>query len=531
MGAAHNIDPAEWLAAEPDDDIRSELADLMATDPAEVARRFAEPLQFGTAGLRAAVGAGRNRMNRLVVRAAAAGVADYVLATVVGAAESGIVVARDARRKSDLFAADTAAVCAARGLRVWWIDGAVPTPVLAHTVAATGAAAGVMVTASHNPPEDNGYKVYLAGGAQIVAPVDAAIAEAIAAIDPTCVPMASLNDPLITDVPADVLSAYIERVAGVRHRLDVDAVPVAYTALHGVGGDTVCAVFERASLGRPHVVTSQFSPDSTFPTVAFPNPEEPGAMDAVIDLARTTGCTIAIANDPDADRLGVAIPTGEGEWRRLAGDEIGWLLADHVLAHTTGDDRLVVTTVVSSGLLARMASAYGVHHAETLTGFKWIARAITERPHLRAVFAYEQALGYLVCPAPPDKDGISAAVMMAEIAAVAASEGVTIADRLAVIADRFGEHLLAERSVGTPVGHEAVAALVAHPPSTLGGQPVTDVAYLADAMLLRLSLAGGCRVQVRPSGTEPKVKIYAEGVGVDPGAAADEMALLLRAHS
>lgn len=529
MATGRSADPAAWLAAEPDVDIRDELAALIAGDPDELARRFAEPLRFGTAGLRAAVGAGRNRMNRLVVRAAAAGFADYLLANVPDAARHGVAIGYDARRKSDVFADDTARVMAARGINVWMFPTMVPTPLLAHAVAELGAAGGVMVTASHNPPADNGYKVYLAGGAQIAPPDDVAIAAAIDSLDPTTLAMVDDESPLIATMPAEITESYLRRVSGVRHRPDLASVPVAYTALHGVGGATVRDVFSRAGLGSLHVVDGQFSPDGSFPTVSFPNPEEPGAMDAVIACAQQHGCTMALANDPDADRLGVAVVDTDGTWRRLAGDEIGWLLADHILRHTVGDDRLVVTTVVSSGLLGRMAAAYGVHHVETLTGFKWIARAIADRADLRPVFAYEQALGYLIAPAPPDKDGVSAAVMMAEIAALAAAEGVTIIDRLDDIAARFGRHHLDERSVASTAGAEVVQALAAHPPSALGGRAVSSVEFLADAALLRVILDGDVRVQVRPSGTEPKVKVYAEGVDADPSPAAEEIVRRLEA--
>jgi phosphomannomutase len=269
--------------------------------------------------------------------------------------------------------------------------------------------------------------------------------------------------------------------------------------------------------------------------VSFPNPEEPGAMDLLVELARRSGSDIAIANDPDADRLGAAVPSasasGEGGWRKLSGDEIGWLLSDHILRHTTGDDRLVVTTVVSSTLLGQMALAYGVHYAETFTGFKWIAHAVLERPDQRFVFGYEQALGYLVTRPPLDKDGITAAVLMAEVAALAKADGVTIEDRLADLEARFGRHVTAERSV--PMSPAAMGGLMdalrQAPPAALAGTPVAGTQDFPDANLLRYHLDGGARVQVRPSGTEPKVKLYGEAIDVDPGPELDALAAYLQA--
>jgi phosphomannomutase len=517
-----------WLAAEPDDDIAAELGSLIEDDYSELESRFVDRLRFGTAGLRAAVGAGPMRMNRLVVRQAAAGLAEYLVRTEPDAATRGVIIGYDARRKSDVFALDTARVLAARGIRAMIFDDMVPTPLLAWSITGVDAVAGVMVTASHNPPADNGYKVYLASGAQIVSPVDEAIADAIGAIDPLTVPLADVADPLIEYLDRSMRDAYLAAVPAVRFRPDVSPVSVAYTALHGVGGSLLVDAFATAGLGRPSVVESQHQPDGSFPTVSFPNPEEPGAMDEVIALAERVGAVLALANDPDADRLGAAIPTADG-WRRLGGDEIGWLLADHILANGSGDDRLVVTTLVSSSMLASIASRYGVHAVETYTGFKWIARTIAEHPELRFVFGYEQALGYLVCDRPRDKDGITAAVLLAEVAACAESEGSSLAQRLEGLAAIHGRHLIVERSVSMPPsqGVDAVDRLRAVPPTSIDARPVLSMSDHPEAGLLRFVLDGGVRIQVRPSGTEPKVKIYGEGSGVDPTAAVDEMASML----
>jgi phosphomannomutase len=523
-----------WLAAEPDEDVRAELAALLAGPDDELAARFDGGLTFGTAGLRAAIGAGPLRMNRLVVRQAARGLAEYVIELGGPALERGIVIGYDARRKSDVFALDSARVFAAAGLNVHLLPRPLPTPVLAWSVTELGCAAGVMVTASHNPPADNGYKVYLADGAQIVPPHDRLIAERIAAVDATAVPMADEDDASITILDDALVDGYVERMRDVRVRPATTPVSVAYTPMHGVGLEMARRAFDAAGLLPPAVVASQGEPDPAFPTVAFPNPEEPGAMDRVIELADRSGAAVALANDPDADRLGVAIPQPDGTWRRLGGDEIGWLLADHVLTNTApgpnGEDRLVVTTLVSSSLLATMAADYGVHFAETFTGFKWIARAVLERPNLRLVFAYEQALGYLVTGRPLDKDGISAAVLMAEIAAVAEQEDTTIQGRLDDIAARYGRHVVAERAVrmAPHVAAARVRALQDDPPASLADVAVASVRSFPEADLLRLVLEGGVRVQVRPSGTEPKVKLYGEAVDADPGPYLDALAALLQ---
>ena len=520
---------SRWLAAEPDADMRAELEALLAGPDDELSARFDGRLQFGTAGLRAAVGAGPLRMNRLVVQQAAAGLVDHLLKTAPDAAMRGVIIGHDARRKSDLFALDTARVCAARGVRAMIFPHVVPTPVLAWNIVGVGAAAGVVVTASHNPPADNGYKVYLDTGAQIVSPVDAEISARIDLVDPCTVEMAPADHPLIEWLDDSYVQAYLAAVPAVRLRPDVPGVTVAYSAMHGVGGDTLVAAFDRAGFPTPFSVAEQQDPDPAFPTVAFPNPEEPGAMDLLLAQAGACDAAIALCNDPDADRLGAAIPTPEGGWRRLQGDEIGWLLGDHILRHTSGDDRLVITTLVSSSLLSEMATAYGVHFAETYTGFKWIGHTVLSKPELRFVFGYEQALGYLVCGRPLDKDGITAAVLMAEVAAVAAAEGVTLQGRLDAIAERFGRHEMADLSVKMPPveGAAAVARLRAAPPTSVGDRAVTSSEWFDEAGLLRLQLGPSLRLQVRPSGTEPKVKLYGEGVGIDPGPYLESLAALL----
>ena len=523
-----------WLAAEPDADVQLELA-LLIDGPADaLAARFDGRLQFGTAGLRGEMGAGPLRMNRLVVRQAAAGLGRYVLDQWPDeAGERGIIIGYDARRKSDDFALDTARVLAAMGIRALLLPVPLPTPVLAWNIRAHNAIAGVVVTASHNPPADNGYKVFLGDGAQIVPPHDIGIAACIDQFDPCAVPLSAVDDPLIVRLDDAPLQRYLASVRAVRMLPDLAGGPVAYTAMHGVGGATLLAAFERSNLPAPFVVAEQQQPDGSFPTVSFPNPEEPGAMDLLLARAEASGALLALANDPDADRLGAAIPSidasgGVAGWRRLTGDEIGWLLGDHILRHTSGDDRLVITTVVSSSMLSRMAAFHGVHFEETYTGFKWIGRVALDHPDLNFVFGYEQALGYLVCKQPMDKDGITAGVLLAEVAALAAAEGVTLQDRLDALAEQFGRHVVADLSIRLdPVDAAAkVAAMRANPPSEVGGHAVTGVEWYQEAGLLRLWL-NDVRLQIRPSGTEPKVKLYGEAIGSDPAPLLQSLAALL----
>ena len=502
-----------WIAADPDDTTRAELSALLAAGAADdLADRFQGPLEFGTAGLRGRLGGGPHRMNRLVVQRAAAGLAAYL------GEGSTVVVGHDARHKSLRFAEDTARVLAAAGCRCLVLPRALPTPVLAFAVRHFGADGGVMVTASHNPPADNGYKVYLADGAQIVPPHDSVIAEQIAIAAAGDVRVATASDPLIERVDDTIVEAYLAMVEC--GRLDRHSAPVelVYTPMHGVGRDVLVAAFERCRLAAPAVVAAQAEPDPDFATVDFPNPEEPGALDLALAEADARGVDLVLANDPDADRLGVAVRTADG-WRILTGNEIGVLLADHVLTHTAGADRLVVTTIVSSRLLASMAEAHGVRYAETLTGFKWIVRPGLEDPTARFVMGYEEALGYSVNAAVRDKDGITAAVAFAELVGGLARRGATVIDRLDELAVEHGLHATDTWSIRVDDVDEIgriMARARHHTPAALGGHELTAVRDFAvggplmptDA--LEWTFDDVARVVLRPSGTEPKAKCYLE---------------------
>ncbi|MFE3631323.1 phospho-sugar mutase [Streptomyces goshikiensis] len=503
-----------WLAEDPDQETADELAKLIESgDTAELADRFSGTLQFGTAGLRGEIGAGPMRMNRSVVIRAAAGLAAYLRAQ--GHADGLVVVGYDARYKSADFARDTAAVMTGAGLRAAVLPRPLPTPVLAYAIRHLGAVAGVEVTASHNPPRDNGYKVYLGDGSQIVSPADEEIAAQIAGVGP----LASVPRPESgwEDLGDEVLEAYLARTDAVLTPGSPRGVRTVYTAMHGVGKDVVMAAFARAGFPTPVLVAEQAEPDPAFPTVAFPNPEEPGAMDLSFATAAEAGPDIVIANDPDADRCAVAVPTADGGWRMLRGDEVGALLAAH-LVHK-GAWGVFAESIVSSSLLGRIAEAAGVGYEETLTGFKWISRVEGLR------YGYEEALGYCVDPeGVRDKDGITAALLVAELASELKEQGRTLTDLLDDLAMAHGLHATDQLSVRVSdlsVIANAMAALRTRPPAALAGLRVVsaeDLAQGTEALPptdgLRYYLDGDykARVIVRPSGTEPKLKCYLEVV-------------------
>ncbi|MER5518861.1 phospho-sugar mutase [Streptomyces sp. NPDC002763] len=499
-----------WLAEDPDPDTRDELAKLIdAGDITELSARFSGTLQFGTAGLRGELGAGPMRMNRTVVIRAAAGLAAYLKRH--GHTTGVVVIGYDARHKSADFARDTAAVMTGAGLQAVVLPRPLPTPVLAFAIRHLGAIAGVEVTASHNPPRDNGYKVYLGDGSQIVPPADAEIAAEIDAI-------ASLHDIPRPDTGWEtlddaVLEAYLARTDAVLAPGSPRTARTVYTAMHGVGKDTLLAAFARAGFPTPALVTEQADPDPDFPTVAFPNPEEPGAMDLSFAKARETDPDLIIANDPDADRCAAAVKEN-GTWRMLRGDEVGALLAAHLVRR--GATGVFAESIVSSSLLGRIAEKAGLPYEETLTGFKWIARVDGLR------YGYEEALGYCVDPdGVRDKDGITAALLITELASVLKEEGRTLLDLLDDLAVEHGLHATDQLSVRVEdlsVIADAMRTLRERPPTALAGLPVTKAEDLnrgTDRLPptdgLRYTLTGA-RVVVRPSGTEPKLKCYLEVV-------------------
>jgi phosphomannomutase len=525
-----------WAADDPDGRMRDELTALVARAQAgdsaaitEIDDAFAGTLAFGTAGLRGRIGPGPNRMNQVVVARAAAGLAAYLIERVGGGA---VVVGRDARRDSDLFAETTARILTGAGISVMMLPEPLPTPVLAFAIRRLGCVAGVMVTASHNPPDDNGYKVYLGDGSQIVPPADEEISDHIAAAT-ALGPVAGLphGDDWVT-LGDDVLDDYVARAAALVELPPAAGLRVAYTAMHGVGGQVLMRVMAAAGFAEPVVVPEQFAPDARFPTVAFPNPEEPGAMDLGVATASAAGCDLLIANDPDADRCAVAVPGTGGAWRLLTGDEVGSLLGWWIAA---GNRRLArrsvfAESIVSGTMLERIAASANLEYEQTLTGFKWIARV----PDL--AYGYEEALGYCVDPgAVRDKDGITAALMVAEIAGRMKESGRTLLDVLDDLDRLHGVHATTQVSVRVTdlarIG-EVMASLRTAPPTVVAGLAVLGVEDLSAGVGglpptdgLRFTLAGQTRVIVRPSGTEPKVKCYLQSVQhVGAGSLADARA-------
>ncbi|MFF0741203.1 phospho-sugar mutase [Streptomyces sp. NPDC004111] len=509
-----------WLAEDPDPETREELAKLIeAQDTASLAERFAGTLQFGTAGLRGELGAGPMRMNRAVVIRAAAGLASYLVKQPgrPRSTDDLVVIGYDARHKSADFARDTAAVMTGAGLRAAVLSRPLPTPVLAFAIRHLGAVAGVEVTASHNPPRDNGYKVYLGDGSQIVPPADAEIAAEIDAVE-ALADVPRPDDGWFT-LDEEVLEAYLARTDAVLTPGSPRTARTVYTAMHGVGKDVLTAAFARAGFPAPVLVAEQAEPDPDFPTVAFPNPEEPGAMDLAFATARRTepAPDLIVANDPDADRCAVAVPdaAAEGGWRMLRGDEVGSLLAARIV-RKGGTEGVFAESIVSSSLLGRIAEKAGIGYQETLTGFKWIARVDNLR------YGYEEALGYCVDPeGVRDKDGITAALAITELASELKEEGRTLLDLLDELAVTHGLHATDQLSVRVEdlsVIANAMARLRSAPPTHLAGLAVISAEDLTQGTEslpptdgLRYQLTGA-RVIVRPSGTEPKLKCYLEVV-------------------
>ena len=527
---------AAWLAEDPDPKTAAELRELLGTsDEAtdlELRDRFDGQLEFGTAGLRGVLGAGPQRMNRVLVRKVTAGLGAYLVAKIPGAASRGVAIGYDSRHNSRVFAEDTARVLAGLGIKSYLAHRPWPTPTAAWAVTAKNAAAGVMVTASHNPPAYNGYKVYWENGAQIIPPHDTGIAAEIAKIgrsDQLAMPeLAEARAAgLVIDLDESLHDRYLEQVVALRAQpaLDGTNLIIAYTPLHGVGAPSVEPAMQRAGFPRIHTEASQREGDPDFPTVAFPNPEEKGAMDRVLELARRSNADVVLANDPDADRLCVAVPQ-DGSYRVLTGDQVGALLADYLLEVSPKDKRMVATTIVSSQLLSYLATQAGADYRETLTGFKWIGNAAMDFERStggRFVMGYEEALGYSIGPLVRDKDGVSACVIFAELVAWNRARGRTVLDHLDDIYRRVGLFVTEQVSLTKP-GAEGLAEIRAamtrfrsQPPTEVAGIQIEQIVDLSKGEgglppsdVLVFKLAGGRRIIMRPSGTEPKLKSYYE---------------------
>lgn len=515
-----------WADQDPDPETRDELGRLIdARDVAELASRFDGRLDFGTAGLRGELGAGPNRMNRVLVAQAAAGIAQFVLESTPSGETPSIVVGFDGRINSAVFARDSAAIFAGAGIRALLFDGVVPTPVLAFAGKHLNTSAAVMVTASHNPPRDNGYKVYLGGansGSQIISPTDKTIAAAIAEVAATKTFGEIRKGADIEVIGDEIRQAYVAETASLTGEIVAKRdLKIVYTAMHGVGWHVIEPLFKSVGLAAPITVTEQLLPDGNFPTVSFPNPEEPGAMDLSFAKAREVGADLIIANDPDADRLAVGVrdDSAAEKWRRLSGDEIGLILGDEMARRAVAEGKTgaLACSIVSSSALGAVAKHYGLDYRETLTGFKWISKV----PNL--IFGYEEALGYCVDAAhTPDKDGISAALIIADLATRLADEGKTLTDHLAELGARYGHYATGQISIRVTdlsVISNLMARLREATPGHIDGSAAVFTDLLAGSETLastdgvRFDLADGRRVIVRPSGTEPKLKCYLQAIG------------------
>jgi phosphomannomutase len=538
-----------WASEDPDPETQAELRTLLAEGDAtskDLLERFAGSLEFGTAGLRGVLGAGPNRMNRAVVIRTTWAWGTYLLREVPDAKSRGVVIGYDGRRLSREFAEDTAGVLAAMGIRALLFRDVVPTPVCAFAVAETGAAGGVMVTASHNPPEYNGYKVYWSNAAQIVPPVDVGVASLlVGAKGANAIERMPLGDArakgLVEDLGEGLEAKYLARVRALSAtREGQRAIRIVYTPLHGVGDRFVRAALAQAGFTAVTTVPEQQAPDPAFPTVAFPNPEEKGAMDLAFALARAQKADLVLANDPDADRLAVAVPDASSPsgYQQLTGNQVGVLLGHYLLTeghHRDAPNRLALASCVSSPMLGEIARKLGVHYEETLTGFKWIANRAMELARERGltfVFGYEEALGYTPYDLVRDKDGVSAAVLVAELTAVLAARGETVLGALEALYRRYGLYVSGQVNVTKKgvTGAEEIRALMdrlrKNPPQAIGSRAVVaasdfeaqervelatgkrETLPLPKSNVLVYELEGGSRVIARPSGTEPKIKYY-----------------------
>ncbi|MDT3322190.1 phospho-sugar mutase [Shewanella sp. SP1S2-4] len=529
-----------WLENDPDPRTQSQLQTLVDSgNEAELAARFAGRLEFGTAGLRGVVGAGPMGMNRLVIRQTSAGLGAYLLDQIKDAAERGVVIGYDGRHDSFNFAHDAASVLTAMGIKVRLTSKVAPTPLVAFGVKHFNAAAGIVVTASHNPPQYNGYKVYWENGAQIIPPHDSGIAAQIERAANQAIPFLEHDEAVkqgkLIILQDDFYQSYrhgVQQAEVLQNHTAPEKVSLAYTAMHGVGAEMAETVLKDAGFTQVYSVASQREPDGDFPTVNFPNPEEKGAMDLVIAEAKKHGAMLACANDPDADRFAVAVRREDGEYQMLTGDQVGVLFGHYLLSHAKDHQRLTGTTIVSSSLLSKIAQGFGTQSFTTLTGFKWLMNVGIAKtsPEDQFLFAYEEALGYTVGSMVWDKDGLSALVAFAQLTAELVAKGQTIWDRLEQIYREHGFHLNAQVSIALKPDTPNIGAyLREHPPVKIGEQDVLSTDDLkalerrfADGSVEKIDLppsdvltyclAGGARVIVRPSGTEPKIKCYYEVV-------------------
>ena len=503
-----------WLAQDPDSETRAELQQLIdADDQAGLESRFNTRLEFGTAGLRGELGAGPNRMNRVLVAQTAAGLGQYLLNQ---SPNASVVIGFDGRQNSDVFAKDSGEVLAGMGIEVFLLDQMGPTPLVAFATRHLNLSAGVMVTASHNPPRDNGYKVYLGGdlnGSQIISPVDNQIALEINKIAETKTFGSLIKSSDYKVIGPEIRASYLESALLAGGRSDGSPLKIVYTPMHGVGWGTIEPLFKSSGSEDLFPVPEQVHPDGKFPTVAFPNPEEQGAMDLAMALAEREDADIIIANDPDADRVALALPTTSG-WHRLTGDQVGLILADEIASKATSGT--LACSIVSSSALAKVSKHYGLEFKATLTGFKWISKV----PNL--IFGYEEALGYCIDPSQvADKDGISAALLLANIARREKARGRTLWDLLDELGKRYGYFATGQISIRVSdlsIIASAMRTIRTNPPTTLAGLPAvfTDMNLGSEELMptdgLRFDLADGRRVIIRPSGTEPKLKCYLEAV-------------------
>ncbi|MGI9666758.1 MAG: phospho-sugar mutase [Acidimicrobiia bacterium] len=529
-----------WIAGDPDPGTRAELSGLIQDGAwPELEERMAGTLEFGTAGIRGVVEGGSNRMNRAVVIRTTAGLAEYLKVT-TPPEQRLVVVGRDARPSSQVFMEDTIGVLSAAGFTVRYFEDTAPTPIVAFAGLQFGACASIVITASHNPPRDNGYKVYASNGAQIVSPMDSDIASHIDAIGPAnAVPRSAspLTVPDVSAIGPELFDDYLHAVASTLPAQTGDrSISIVYSAMHGVGGAAVVAALSRFGFSSIHPVARQFEPDGTFPTVSFPNPEEPGALDLAHELASAIDADLVVANDPDADRLAVSVPFPGGLWTPLTGNQIGCLLAEFLLTNRSGSDGPVINSIVSTPLLGKIARQHNVTWAQTLTGFKWVCNAafdLEDAGEDPMILGFEEALGYSVGTTVRDKDGISAIVAFAILAAIAQADGATVLERLDSLYQRYGVWTSAqvsirrEGSTGVSDIADAMQALRESPLKEIDGVPVVGVTdysvgaearprYLGATNLIELDLGETGRVLARPSGTEPKLKVYVDLAGSYP---------------